>query len=216
MVDKFGWNVVIFTTFLTEMGLRIWLSFLQVEDMETPQVIFRSPFLYVFSWTIGARICEMCLKHEQRRVPLWMPLALISGAILSAFIKPVAQFGFPLFSVATALFVLSDNNKQINRRKIVKWCMLLGVASYSFYLYHIPILALVRRLVNAYGFWFTGHPFISFWICAATIVPAYTISLFLRNFIEVPSVSAGYKILKLIEPWSPQSRAAVARQVTRP
>jgi peptidoglycan/LPS O-acetylase OafA/YrhL len=215
MVDIFGWNAVIFATFSTEMGLRIWLSCLQVENMETPQLIFGSPFLYVFSWTIGARICEMCLRHEERKVPLCIPLALIGGAILSAFIKPLAQFGFPLFSVATAIFILRDNGNQINRYKIFKWGVLLGVASYSYYLYHIPVLVLVRRLVNEYGFWFTGHPFISFWICVVVAVPVYSLSLFLRNFVEVPSVSAGYHILKLTEGWGPQSRAAVARQVTR-
>ena len=99
--------------------------------------------------------------------------------------------------------------------KIFKWGVLLGVASYSYYLYHIPVLVLVRMLVNEYGFWFTGHPFISFWICVVVAVPVYSLSLFLRNFVEVPSVSAGYHILKLTEGWGPQSRAAVARQVTR-
>jgi peptidoglycan/LPS O-acetylase OafA/YrhL len=192
MASKFGWNAVIFATVLIEMGLRIWCSFLLMHNVKYPQMIVGSPFFFVFSWAIGARVCEIHLAHEKTRVRLWVPFTLLVVGVGSQFVKPLSVFSFTLFALSTAIFMLCAN---LPKRcpQIFNWCVSLGLISYSFYLYHVPIIVLVRRLV---GVWYPGHPFICFWILVAIVTPLYKLSLFLRNLIEVPSVSAGYHVLK--------------------
>jgi peptidoglycan/LPS O-acetylase OafA/YrhL len=105
MASKFGWNAVIFTTLLIEMGLRIY----SMQNTKYPQMIVGSPFFYVFSWTIGARICEIRLAHEKTKVRLWMPFTLLTVAVGCQFVKPLFIFSFPLLALSTATFSLCAN-----------------------------------------------------------------------------------------------------------
>jgi peptidoglycan/LPS O-acetylase OafA/YrhL len=157
-----------------------------------------SPFAYWFSWSLGAALADDFMAGRPvflRDCPLLVfPLA----TVVCFFTKPLEAFCFPAAALSTAnviAYLITFPNRQERgaiSNRLLKFTAWVGTVSYSLYLLHEPIIALVPQL---YGRFFPGHrlhPTLIFGICLILGVPVvlFVSDVFYR-LVEVPSISLG-------------------------
>jgi peptidoglycan/LPS O-acetylase OafA/YrhL len=155
------------------------------------------PFTYIFSWSIGALIADKGIRGitDNRNKSLISIMILIG--IGSQFIKPASTFGFMIFSLSSAMIISHVHSRSLQTRWRIGRLVSLGIASYSVYLIHQPILQLVPKVYH-YCKLDGIHPLIVFITCVCLMVPIFWCSLIMRKVVELPSVNMGYRLLAML------------------
>jgi peptidoglycan/LPS O-acetylase OafA/YrhL len=196
LVQRLGWKNALWLTGSIEMTMRTISGW-----HDTMPVWFNvSPFIFWFSWSIGAILANDFLKGQAlflRGCPLWL---WPSVTVICYFIKPLSVYCFvtvALFTANLIAYLLSTPNLPAPSRgsfayvylwKHVRW---VGIISYSVYLIHQPFLWLVPRFI---GELFPGrhiHPLITFAGCLLEWPVVLFLSYWLYQFVERPSASLG-------------------------
>jgi peptidoglycan/LPS O-acetylase OafA/YrhL len=114
--------------------------------------LYSAPVLW-FDWILGAYLAEYA--HQQRephlpRHPLVIPI-LTGALVLSSCCKPLSLFSSTIASVTCALVMA----RYLQRRESLSWwergCVPLGLISYSFYLWHQPLIGRVVKALHLAG-----------------------------------------------------------------
>jgi peptidoglycan/LPS O-acetylase OafA/YrhL len=193
LIENYGWRFVLVGCLCVELCVRIVMAYFLVIYGTVPQLVFGLPLGYLFSWTIGAGAAEVCKRGSAAtfRVTRLRIAALIVAAVGCCFIKPLAAFSFLFFATATALCMVYMHKENVSLH--VPRLAAVGLISYSVYLIHQPILSNIAS-------WFGRDiPLLTFLICMFGILPVYMISRIMWEHVEVPSISAGYAMLRKLE-----------------
>ena len=156
------------------------------------------PFTYIFSWSIGALIADVGARNTSQfqNKLIWIPIMILMG-IGSQFVKPASTFGFMIFSMSSAMMISRVQYHNLQTSWRIGGLISLGVASYSVYLIHQPIIQLVPKL-SRYLLGFEVQPLIIFATCVGMMVPIFWCSLIMRKIVELPSVNMGYRLLAML------------------
>ncbi len=197
-----GWARTLAITAAVEFVIRVAgeLASAGPGSLPLPRWAGYNPFAFWFCWCLGAAIAE---GHLARRLPAVKPgsLCLAAGALFAAyFFRPAVAFLFPLTALVTGGLIIHLLARPQALRPVPSqprpagMLARLGVVSYSFYLLHQPVLALVPRGARMV-FPDRNHPYLCFIVILALLVPVYYLSLFFYRWVELPSVAAGQRLL---------------------
>jgi peptidoglycan/LPS O-acetylase OafA/YrhL len=192
---KLGWGKSLMIMGSVEVLLRGTEALLgTTQGRALPSIVVHSPFYFWLSWGMGAYIAEAYLKtQEPKRVfPVWFwPLMVL----VAYFFKPLFPF-CSLFAALSAanylgLVLFSPVAKSPIPTQFRRHLSFLGVISYSFYLIHQPLVAVVpravRKLFPQYG---SGLlPIFSLYVVVYFVIVLIAWSFF--RFIERPSIKMG-------------------------
>jgi len=177
-----------------EVGLRALSNVVLVSTGESPPLWFYGlPFIYWFSWSIGAAVADAYLSG--RTLPFFNHslLAWSAAAIGSAFLKPLASFSFLFFALLTATAIaklLGRGSRPIPLGAFFTPLRSVGLWSYSIYLLHQPLLALAPRVAGKLSFF--GHSqIVVFVLCLCLWFPIMALSAIWYRVFEVPSIAFG-------------------------
>lgn len=195
-IDKFGWRPIMVLVFCIEVGIRTAEAYYTMRYGEVPKRVVGVPLGYIFSWSVGALVAEWCKTVDKRHfVNRWHIIALISGAVASAFFKPLDSFSFMLFSLSAAAMILYVHENNIQIKRWMGGLLSLGIVSYSVYLIHVPILSLVPEMYRCANI--KPHPLVVFVTCVCMVIPLFWCAQIMRKFVELPSVNMGHWLLAI-------------------
>jgi peptidoglycan/LPS O-acetylase OafA/YrhL len=216
-----GWTIGLLIAGGIEVLIRLaesicW-SFL---DQPLPFFLLNSPFAYWFSWSIGAYLAQ-CYMDGRRS--LFSKLRFDAAALVAfgfPLFKPTEPFSFLAFCVLAGIAIdrLASETWSLPDTKLlgVVWAHLgfLGIVSYSFYLFHQPILKLVPQAIAKIFPGTAFSPLANFGFCCAWYPVMLIIAFCVYRLIEKPSIAFG-KLTARGQTWSSlqltKNSAAAAR-----
>ncbi len=192
LVRRLGWGRTLWIIGILEFAERLYSgSWAAIHADDTVTLMTTSPFYFWFSWSVGAAVADAWLKKRPLpfgRFPLSVGVAL---TVLCYLYRPLLQFCFPLAALTTAAFIA----RQLAAPRSIAFpgqtaLRFTGLVSYSFYLLHLPLLALTCRFIGKYVP-FLDHSVSRFAICIATILPITLLSGIFYRLVELPSINLG-------------------------
>ncbi|MEO6741504.1 MAG: acyltransferase [Chthoniobacteraceae bacterium] len=176
---------------LLRLGIAL---FVQASDASLNVWLYSTPVLW-FDWILGAYLAECSFRKCEPRLPrhpLVIPL-VVGALILAALCKPLTPLRFPIASVLSALIMARYLQ---NRSALAKWervCVPLGLISYSFYLWHQPLMGRVMKLLHRAGL--PETPWLVFTVgLTATLAIIAALSWFLYRHVELRFIRRPKKI----------------------
>jgi peptidoglycan/LPS O-acetylase OafA/YrhL len=194
LVARFGWRGSLICIGALEIGLRAFSNVVLVSTGEPlPLWFYGLPFIYWFSWSIGAAIADAYLSG--RSLPFFNHslLAWSAAAFGSSFLKPLASFSFLFFALLTATAIaklLGPGSRPIPLGAFFAPLRSVGLWSYSIYLLHQPLLALAPRVAGKLSLF--GHSqIVVFVLCLCLWFPIMALSAIWYRVFELPSIAFG-------------------------
>jgi len=205
-----GWHRGLFLVALIELSIR---GFSSIHNLlvggPLPHYFINSPFAFWFSWSIGAYLCECYIAGRSSRL-FSVRFDLMALIVFSLpLFRPTDPFSFLGFSFLTGIAIdrLISGQWTLPEKVLFRtaWSHLkfLGVVSYSFYLFHQPIIELTNTVLSELypeGYF---HPFAIFALCCAWYPVILIFSYILYRSVEQPSKSLGKTVWKKIKKNNP-------------
>lgn len=200
LVRRLGWDRSLLLVAGLELLLRILPLLLTLLNAGTVPYMVRSSALgYWGSWTIGAYLAQ---HHQRGRGALFNRMrfdVFVILVVLSALLKPTSVLTFPLCAMTTAIVMDRFHTGRWKLPTTGKlsgaWRLLcnLGVVSYSFYLFHQPILVWTGREL------FRSIPSLLELLCLAMFFPLVLgIAYAGYRLLEQPSIALGKRVLSAL------------------
>ncbi len=183
-----------FTLLLSVIGRIFCAVFLTDWNQELSGPMWTSPLFLWFDWTLGAFLAERYLAgavaFPTGASIRWVTLAVV---VLSTFTKPTAIFTFSLASLFFALAAESYLRRKDGVTAVERWLVPLGLCSYSFYLIHYPLVAIIGNQLRSTGAFLNP----ALLICAAPVgvVSVGLISFVAYCIVERGSIALGRRLL---------------------
>ena len=119
-------------------------------------MLWTSPMITIFDWTLGAFLAER-FAAGKRVFPAHFGCVLVAAALFlsSTLIRPASMFSFQLASLLSAVCIEHAIWTERRLSAAEKLLVPLGLCSYSFYLFHQPILNFLVAWIKQH---FTGDP----------------------------------------------------------
>lgn len=181
--------------FLTATLISVVFRFI-TPMLDAPFFIQNLPFKWWYDWSIGALIAVTWA--EQRRL---FPAGFAFGAgfAVVTFLTVTYSTEMSLRWAAPPLFfayvVEASVFSQRPVGKVSALFAMLGLCSYSFYLWHQPLTHLAISLYAAHG-WHGGPVTIWVWLCAFLLIVFTVWSVIAYRWIELPSIAAGQWLIR--------------------
>ncbi len=198
LTGKLGWKRALMIVGALEVAIQLSSSITGlVSDIPLPTFVIFSPFAFWFSWSVGAYLCDCFMANRTSRLfRLRFDFMCVISFALPLF-KPTAPFAFLAFSLLTAIAIerLMTEKWKLPQHRYFKifWSHLsfLGIVSYSFYLFHQPIVGLTRMVFENLVPGVFIHPLFKYLVCLAWYPLILLLSHILYRLIEKPSLSLG-------------------------
>lgn len=198
IVGKKGWKTALIFTGTLEVLIRIAESIsVTFYNESIPFIIKHSPFGYWLSWSIGAYLAQCFLEGRTS----WLSKVrfdLVAVVTLTvALFKPTEPFGFLAWALLTGMAIdrlISEKwSLPKNRLFDLLWQHLtsLGLISYSFYLFHQPIINITKLVIGNLSPDKPFNPILKLAICLAWYPVIIGFSRFIYRRIEQPSIDLG-------------------------
>jgi peptidoglycan/LPS O-acetylase OafA/YrhL len=215
-VSRWGWYRSLLALGCVEASLRLVAGvYVAVTETPFPTGIFYSPFIFWYSWSMGAWIADSyarghALPFAKTSVWLWLLLA-----VLTRIIKPLSDMSFMFFSIFTAALITqllvaraTHVTHMTMPSPLARGLQYVGVLSYSIYLIHQPLLRIVHTSTS-YLFPDTFiHALIIFVLCLAMGVIIVRLSATFYRYIELPSIALGKWIVRRGDGYAVSSTAS--------
>jgi peptidoglycan/LPS O-acetylase OafA/YrhL len=199
LVSRFGWKRSLTYIAALEIALRCLYSGFLVTTGTVPLWITGVPFMFWFSWSVGAAVAEAYVA--ERSVPFADQSLLTWGgiAVASTFVKPLFPFSFLFFAMltATAIAKLLCHDRIFVRFPafLSKYLQGIGVCSYSIYLLHLPFLWLASHLLAPLHV--PAFPLLVFLVCLGLWFPIVALSGIWYRVFELPSMALGKRLMRI-------------------
>lgn len=103
LVARFGWRRSLLAIAILEITLRLLDGVLfTMRGAGLPRWIGGSPFIYWFSWSIGAFVADRHVRGNNFKVPGIALAGIVSMAVACSFFKPLSSMAFLFFALLTA------------------------------------------------------------------------------------------------------------------
>ncbi len=200
LVRRLGWDRSLLLVACLEILIRILpLLFSLLHAGTVPFIVRSSPLSFWGSWTIGAYLAQ---HHQLGRGALFKRTrfdVLVVLLVMSALFRPTNMLTFPLCALTTAVAmdrfhtgrwrVPADGKLSLAWRHLCN----LGVVSYSFYLFHQPLLMWMGKELP------TTMPSLLRLLCLVIIFPiALAVAHVGYRLLEQPSIAAGRRVLSAL------------------
>ena len=200
IVRRRGWSAALWVTGAFELSLRGICAIYDVQPTAPWTWLFRLPFSFWFSWTLGALLADDMLHKRPvflARCPLYIwPVLTVAGW----FVKPMYVFMFPLAALATAnviAYFLTHSEARLSLPHFLsEQVRLAGIMSYSIYLLHQPFLELVSPLLKDYLPGIQFPALVVYGVCMLSWQPILVPCWLLYRFGELPSIEYGRRFVK--------------------
>jgi peptidoglycan/LPS O-acetylase OafA/YrhL len=201
LVRRFGWKGTLWITGFIEVALRGTRGVFDVLPTDPFPNLFpiSGPLFYWFSWTIGAKLADDWVHGtlpalRSYRFWLWSTLA-----IGSFFVRPLFHFCFlfvALTSLQAIIFFLSRPTIPLPVPQILlNHLRFVGLSSYSFYLFHQPLLGIVPWMVRKIFPGLQLHSYRIFLFCLVFYWPFLVFFYFFSHYVERNSNALGKRII---------------------
>ena len=196
LTKRLGWGRTLAGIAVIEVVLRLADGILlTVIDSGLLKYASGSPFMFWFSWSIGAFIAERHIRKMPLVTSGYWVCAVGIAAIGSAWIKPVSSMSFLFFALLTGGVISRLLWKPVRVLPIpgVVWKHLqqVGVWSFSLYLFHQPLLWAMPVLVFKLSSGARVHPLVLFSLCLMTWAFMVPLARMTYHWVELPSVRLG-------------------------
>jgi len=214
---KYGWRNGLIFVGCIEMLIRSADSFSTTFlGRSLPSIVTFSPFGYWLSWSVGAYVAQCFLDGRVSGLSRFRFDVVAVIAFTLPLFKPTSNFSFLAFSLATGIAIDRLISKRWELPKnllfgyVWKHLSFLGLVSYSFYLFHQPIvnqaicpLATHPRLTRMLEDYFSVstdfhdlHPLVKFFICCAWYPAILALACLIYRVVERPSIELGKALWK--------------------
>lgn len=199
LTARMGWRKGLMIVGVVEILIQSASSVHSIfSDEPLPAFITASPFAFWLSWSLGAYLSECFLTCKTSRLYLARFEVVAVVSFLLPLCKQTAPFTFLSFSWLTAIAIdrfVTGRWSVPKCGRILRACWshlsFLGVVSYSFYLFHQPIIGLTNvALKNIFPHTFI-HPLIKYAICIAWYPFILILSFINYKLVELPSIRLG-------------------------
>lgn len=208
LVSRLGWQRALIVVGSLEMVLRGLLSFLPFfTGHQLPALVSQSPFMFWYSWAIGAAVADAYV-HERplpfRSFPATLWLVLAVGAF---FVKLLVPYSFPLFALLTATCITKCLQRVQEpaaqepaatgglQTPLLAHLRLLGLWSYSFYLFHQPLVRAFPRALRALGV-VSLSSLATFALCLCLYPLLLGLAGLCYKYCELPSIALGKRFMR--------------------
>jgi peptidoglycan/LPS O-acetylase OafA/YrhL len=200
LISRLGWYRSLSYIAAIEISLRLLNSIVLVTTGQTLPMWFDGlPFLYWYSWSIGAAIADAYFLGHSIPFANHSLLAWSIVAISSTFIKPLDSFAFLFFALLTATaiakFLQKDHTSNILPISVTSSLRTIGMWSYSIYLLHHPFIESASLIVTKLSLPSYLQSFTVFIFCLSLGIPIIALSALWYYFFEIPSISASKRII---------------------
>ena len=191
---RVGWTRIVVVFGGIEVGIRLLHAFLEAKrGVGLPHYLLFSPLGFAFSWTIGAWVAEQYLGQAKVVISSFLVAFLGVACVVVPQYRLTAPLGFPMFAAFTAALlckVISGEWRFPGRSRVLRHLAFLGTVSYSFYLLHQPLLAIVAKQLPSVQ---AGniHPFWVFSACLVSYPLLLAIGYLYYLSVELPSMALG-------------------------
>jgi peptidoglycan/LPS O-acetylase OafA/YrhL len=203
---KLGWKKTLWITGIVEIGMRataaIWCL---NHEAGLPRWFTGSPFIFWFSWSIGAAIAESFLTGKKlpfkgKQVFLWPALM-----IATYFFKPSYPFSVLFASLSAASVIVACLQRYQERPslphflrggRVWKYFSALGIISYSFYLIHQPVIEIAGVVLKKLSPSGDVHPVLLYVMFLPLLLPIIVVARWLYRFAELPGIELGKWAIK--------------------
>jgi peptidoglycan/LPS O-acetylase OafA/YrhL len=205
LISRFGWKRTLLVLAVLELFLRTVGAGYQVFTSSDTPIWLASPgtpLAYWLSWALGAYLADKHIRRETLPFsgqPVWFWTLLSIGSFL---FRPTVTFSFLAFSFLTVIIIARCLNARAQPPArhfygLSRCLRLVGLASYSFYLIHQPILMLTPRILHKLSLQakFAPPMTFAFWICLSPLI--FLASWWMYRILEKGSVRLGMKLLGL-------------------
>jgi peptidoglycan/LPS O-acetylase OafA/YrhL len=155
MIWRRRWNVLVSTAIVLVLGVVTNVSF--AHNPHWTQFVARSAIVLWFQWCLGMVAVEA--YYGLIKLPRWcasgyMVVVWFILADLSTFYFVVAApfLGGMAFFVLLNFCVKQESMNRWSRNAVVAWLGRVGIFSYSLYLVHNPIRAVLKQLLHRYSY----------------------------------------------------------------
>ncbi len=150
---RLGIGRALVVTGIGALLLRLAVVLCVGDSAPVPNVWLQSTPILWFDWILGAYLAECLHQKREPRLPAHpLVIALLSAVlILAACCRPLAPFRFTIASVLSAILMMRYLR---HRTALAAWeraFVPLGLISYSFYLWHQPLIGRVMKVMHLAG-----------------------------------------------------------------
>ena len=194
---KWGWYRALWITGGIEVGMRVILGAFPHASSFKP-FIPGIPFLYWYSWAIGAALAESYLKKQPLPFARFHILFWPAVTVVACLFEPLYPFSFLFAALSTACFISFMLNRPVAAPVaagpfgfIWEYLRFIGLISYSVYLIHQPIVEAVPKVLHRL---FPQHIFsglVLYTMCLVAWILITALSYAFYRLIELPSVELG-------------------------
>ena len=191
LIKKLGWTKTLAILGVLEIVIRSTTLLAELFFHREPyHFLIASPFAYWFSWSLGAYICDCWKKNRKSFLDKFSVFGMGWFSFGSIFFRPLMPFTFVLVALTTATFLcqyLARSHNEIKNQVLItiqSHLAFLGLVSYSFYLFHQPLLASTYKITH--------------WVLPNIFIPSFF--MFLLMMLWYPAILvASYLIFTFIE-----------------
>ncbi len=144
------------------------------------------PLFHLPTFVLGYAVARALIDYNGR-----VPNGNLAFAVSIAFLSTHLAFGFRWASphlvevilqmlFAILIFSLATVNGRLRQCLSIPILVLLGEASYSLYITHMPVMALLEKMAAASGLWQTPRAQVSFVLLGFGCCTALSVTLFLK------------------------------------
>ena len=191
---RVGMRNVLFGTLGFSLAFRALLCVAKRHDAasfeDSHLILWASPMITIFDWTLGAFIAERFAQGKRIFPESFALMTVTAGLFLvSTFIRPLSIFSFQFASLLAALWIERVVWSTRPLSLVKKMLIPLGLCSYSFYLFHQPLLEI---LIEKSKPWISTNPMTIALVCGPILFFAlFGLSWTIYLAVEKPSMQLG-------------------------
>jgi peptidoglycan/LPS O-acetylase OafA/YrhL len=213
-VRRWTWRKTIVILAIGEATFRLNLGiYTSLTGQHPPAWLSANPFIYCFSWALGALLAEAYLREKPIPLADSSPWVWTAALLVTSLVRPLSDLGFFLGAVLAANLLarqLTADAPSAGRSLSTavrtapdpRWKRHLrsaGLWSFSIYLVHEPLLDAFSQLVSPRFASVPGGPWLIFLAAVALWFAIVPLGALLYRWIELPCIAFGRKSLRPVD-----------------
>ena len=192
---RLGWKNTLLVVAASELSIRSAVG----TGIPVSRWLLESPLAFWFSWAVGASVAYAYSQQRIHPLARFPSLVWFGIGCCCWFFKALAPFMPTFFSIGGAAIIarsLAVPNKANGlKAHLAEALSVVGLCSYSLYLWHQPLLIIFAGLLRLHSPAFLNNGGGRFVICLGTLAVLIPFSRILFQMVEVPSIQLAKKLL---------------------